>query len=418
MKNVGFFLLLSISYLTVSAQENYLPGFVVTPRGDTVRGTIDYRNWKRNPSTISFKRETDQLIFFYDASQIKSFSVAQEYYESGRVQIEVSPERSDELSFEFNFILEEEVAFLQALVTGTKSLYYLVNKVGKDNFYIKNGDTFELLLYKQYAQNVNYTRQVLINKKYIGQLSNYLIDCNELQRKTNNVRYSQKELTKLFEAYYLCKKEKPGFKKSPERIIAQTGVLGGIAMSSLKMGNTTKLRVSNPDYGNSVNAAGGVSLTLVMPRNQQRFAIHNELLLTSYSFTGNDLIYDADDDYIDTEYNFKATQLKLNTLARIRIFNQSPVSVYLEAGFMNALALAITAEQIQTTVFHAPPKITKSEALNARSYEQGLVAGVTGQYRKFSLTTRYETGNGFSKITSLKTSINRFYFAIGYRLTK
>ncbi|HMV09780.1 MAG TPA: outer membrane beta-barrel protein [Cyclobacteriaceae bacterium] len=418
MKNSILLLLLFCSFFTISAQENYLPGFVIASKGDTVRGTIDYRNWKRNPAAISFKRESDGLIFSYDPSQIRGFLVAQEYYESARVQTEVSPERTNELSYDVEFILEEEVAFLQALITGNKSLYYLVNKKGKDNFYIKNGDKIDLLLYKQYARNVNYTRQVLINNKYIGQLSNYLGDCTGLQQKTNNVRYSQKELAKLFEAYYRCKTDQPKFKKNPDRAIVQLGLVGGIAISSLKMGNTSKLRVSKADYDNSVNAIGGLSLTLVLPRNQQRFAIQNELLVANYNFTGNDLIYEADDDYIDTEYNFKATQLKLNTMVRIRVLNRQPVSLHLEAGIMNALALSIEAKQTQTTVFHAPAVTTKRDALNARSYEQGFVGGAAGQYGKFSLTARYGTGNGFSKINSLKTTINRFYVAVGYRLTK
>ena len=417
MKNYPLLLLTFFFSFALSAQENYLQGLVITSKGDTVRGTIDYRNWKRNPSTISFKRETDGLIFQYDPEQIKGFSVAQEYYESGRVQIEVSPERAGELSYEVEFILEEEVAFLQALVTGKKSLYYLVNKKGKDNFYIKNGDKLELLLYKQYARNVNYVRQVLINNKYIGQLSNYLGDCTDLQQRTNNVRYSQKELTKLFEAYYKCKDDQPKFKKNPDRAIVQFGIMGGVVISSLKM-NTSKLRLSKPDYDNSVNVFGGLSLTILLPRNQQRFAIQNELLLTNYNFTGNDLIYEADDDYIATEYNFKATQLKLNTLVRIRVFNQQRMSLHLEAGVMNALALSIEARQTQTTVFHGPAETTKGDALNARSYEQGFTIGITGQYEKFSLTTRYEKGNGFSKANTLKTPISRFYVGVGYRLTK
>lgn len=417
MKNYALLLFILLSFHALSAQENYLPGFVITSKNDTILGTIDYRNWKRNPTTISFKRETDGLIFLFEPNQIKGFSVAQEYYESGRVQTEVSPERAGELSYEVEFMLDEEVVFLQALVTGNKSLYYLINKKGKDNFYIKNGDKLDLLLYKQYARNVNYTRQVLINNKYIGQLSNYLGDCTDLQQRTNNVKYSQKELTKLFEAYYKCKNEQPRFKKNPDRATVQFGVMGGVVMNSLKM-NTSKLRLSIPDYDNSVNVFGGLSLTILLPRNQQRFAIQNELLLTNYSFTGNDLIYDADDDYIATEYNFKATQLKLNTLVRIRVFNQRPLSLHLEAGIMNALALSIEARQTQTTVFHGPAETTKGDALNARSYEQGFIIGITGQYEKFALTTRYEKGNGFSKANTLKTPISRFYVGVGYRLTK
>ncbi len=37
------------------AQSNYKPGYVVTSKGDTVRGFIDYQDWGSNPTSISFK---------------------------------------------------------------------------------------------------------------------------------------------------------------------------------------------------------------------------------------------------------------------------------------------------------------------------------------------------------------------------
>src|ERR1700733_6331117 len=37
------------------AQSNYKPGYVVTLKGDTLRGFIDYREWDSNPNAINFK---------------------------------------------------------------------------------------------------------------------------------------------------------------------------------------------------------------------------------------------------------------------------------------------------------------------------------------------------------------------------
>src|ERR1700723_2731412 len=38
-----------------AAQSNYQPGYVVTPKGDTVKGFIDYQAWDNNPGSIYFK---------------------------------------------------------------------------------------------------------------------------------------------------------------------------------------------------------------------------------------------------------------------------------------------------------------------------------------------------------------------------
>jgi hypothetical protein len=47
-----FFFLLPFFSL---AQTNYKPGYVVTLKGDTLRGFIDYKEWIKNPKYISFK---------------------------------------------------------------------------------------------------------------------------------------------------------------------------------------------------------------------------------------------------------------------------------------------------------------------------------------------------------------------------
>lgn len=59
------------------AQSNYKPGYVVTSKGDTVRGFIDYRNWDSNPSAISFKSAlNDRGKQVFTTGNIKLFSIS------------------------------------------------------------------------------------------------------------------------------------------------------------------------------------------------------------------------------------------------------------------------------------------------------------------------------------------------------
>lgn len=44
---------LVVSQITL-AQKNLQPGAVITSRGDTLKGFIDYRNWEKNPIAIDF----------------------------------------------------------------------------------------------------------------------------------------------------------------------------------------------------------------------------------------------------------------------------------------------------------------------------------------------------------------------------
>lgn len=417
MKKFFFALVLWMFSIAAFAQENYLAGYIITNAGDTVRGYVDYRNWKTNPGTIQFKKEIADEVMIYPPTHIAAFSVSGEFYESAEVDIEVSPDKVNELDFEYDFKIETQVAFLQCLVKGSKNLYYLVNKTGKDNFYIKHGNSFELLLYKQYARNENYIRQVLLNKKYSGQLLVYLNDCPTLKSKIETSRYLKRDLIKLFEAYHECKSENPTFTRKGDKMKVEYGALAGVIINSFNIESKTVNAVSKADYDQSIDPTGGLFLTLILPRNQGRFAIQNELLITSYHIKGQYLQYSSEDNFSETRITIKATHLKLNTLARMRI-PVKQVNLKLEAGISNAYALSISAEQVQTTVFFGPPETVTSSAMNERKYEQGLVGGLGAAYKKFSLTTRYERGNGLSKAISTKTSFNRFYFMMGYRIGK
>ncbi len=49
---LSLFCLLSLNVL---AQENLVTGFIVSLKGDTTHGLINYKNWRQNPKTIQFK---------------------------------------------------------------------------------------------------------------------------------------------------------------------------------------------------------------------------------------------------------------------------------------------------------------------------------------------------------------------------
>jgi hypothetical protein len=63
------------------AQTNYKPGYVVTLKGDTLRGFIDYREWDSNPDLINFKpaineknrKLTPDDITFFNVNNLDSY---------------------------------------------------------------------------------------------------------------------------------------------------------------------------------------------------------------------------------------------------------------------------------------------------------------------------------------------------------
>src|SRR6187549_1124270 len=91
-------LLVFVGLAKVSAQVDYRPGYVVSSQGDTIQGSIDYRNWLQNPKTISFRPSAQGVEHTYKPLEIRAFGVAGDVYESAIVHVDVSPTSVDELS--------------------------------------------------------------------------------------------------------------------------------------------------------------------------------------------------------------------------------------------------------------------------------------------------------------------------------
>ncbi len=55
------------------AQDNYQPGAVVTLKGDTIHGYINFKEWEINPRSISFQASTGVSPVKYSVNDIQYF---------------------------------------------------------------------------------------------------------------------------------------------------------------------------------------------------------------------------------------------------------------------------------------------------------------------------------------------------------
>ena len=64
-------LLLSLSSLA----QGYLPGYVVTNNGDTLKGFVKYVRTENSPRVIRFKTDANAKVNKYSAADVKYFSI-------------------------------------------------------------------------------------------------------------------------------------------------------------------------------------------------------------------------------------------------------------------------------------------------------------------------------------------------------
>ena len=397
------------------AQENYLPGYIVTLSGDTIQGSIDYRNWEYNPDNIRFRPVNGKEILTYGPLDIQAFSVHDEHYIGAIALVDAANFNLSKLPASSEPILQTDTIFLQAIILGPKSLYHLKRRKGEEHFYIGQPTGFELLVYKKYFKTSGGRAGVAENRRYLGQLAVYLQDCPSIQAQLERVKYDKKSLKKLLSYYYACTQSETSFQKTSEKISVNIGVLAGPSISSISFESSNNVNTYlNVDYPPSVNVAGGLFFDAILPRNQGKWSFCNELFFTSYQFSSRSDNYTDEDRYTINYTEINYAYVKLNSLVRFS-YPVGAIRIYANAGMSNGFAInEHNYRRRESKVFST----VRSEELKAieetRRYEQGLVLGLGARYRRYSLEARHQRANGMSEYVTLATPTRRYYLLLGY----
>ena len=96
-------------------QQNYLPATVVI-KGDTISGSIDFKEWSTGPFSINYKSEDGKSVKNFKPRDIQSFSVNGNYYVSSVCKLDISPVQLDQLSRNGEQTFRTDTLFLQVLV--------------------------------------------------------------------------------------------------------------------------------------------------------------------------------------------------------------------------------------------------------------------------------------------------------------
>ena len=210
MKKIYKFLFLFLLPFTSIAQSNYKPGYVVTLKGDTLHGFIDFREWDSNPSSINFKTAaddrkptkltTDEISFF-------NINNADSYL---RYAGKISMDRTDanHISSGRDIRYKTAVVFLKVLQKGERVTLFSYSDDLKTRFYVAEHSEqlpAELVYREYYTTDVSYnsgdrSRSVSENT-YMNQLfalaQKYNMLTNSLQWDIEHLSYSEPNLLKI-----------------------------------------------------------------------------------------------------------------------------------------------------------------------------------------------------------------------------
>jgi hypothetical protein len=184
------------------AQKNFQPGYVVTWKGDTVRGFIDYKEWDNSPVHISFRSAgTDGDKKQYTASDIRSFEISgKEAYLGSVVKISLHPTKVSDLHGR-DTSWKIDTVFLKVIETGKlATLLSYVDKI-KERFYIlEEGQQqpTELLIMEYIREG---SMSLVTESVYKGQLQALMFNKNvttdKLSQRIEDAAYEERDLKEI-----------------------------------------------------------------------------------------------------------------------------------------------------------------------------------------------------------------------------
>ncbi|UYZ57957.1 PorT family protein [Hymenobacter latericus] len=400
------------------AQTNYKPGYIVTQAGDTLRGQIDFQDWRRNPASVTFRTGESAAAASYQPAQIRGFGAANQHFASAYVQVETSPRSLANLSSSPDFALRQDTLFVRPLIDGPKSLYSYVDADDNEHFYFRNGAALELLLYKKFIRYAGSAKTVVPIENYKGQLAAYLGEFPGAQASLAAADYTRSRLEKLYAGYYKQLGAQPAFRQKTQGTSAEFGVLAGGTVSRLTFSSSSEAyyHLTKTPLEASKGFSGGLFLNLTPPSKMRRLSFVNELMFSAYEFKGHYRDTRNANTYTDTDFVYAAGYLKLNNLLRYS-YGLGSTRVFLNAGISNGLMVSQKNTRTDVSHFYTTVRTTQSKALDdVRPYEQSLVFGLGGRLSRFSAEARHEIGNGMSYIVALRSTTSRTHILTSFYL--
>jgi hypothetical protein len=201
-------LLASFFSAPAAAQSNYQPALVVTSKGDTLHGFINYGEWEGNPKSIEFKSDQAAAPQKLTAASVTFFRVAVNHlaeYEGYAGPISTDNTEINHLSTGRDTSFKTDTIFLRVLQDGKKLKLFSYTDGQKTRFFIAENfsDRPVELTYRIYWNEgeASGAAHTIYETAYKGQLYDEAVKFGvmspSLKTAISNAEYREDDLVKI-----------------------------------------------------------------------------------------------------------------------------------------------------------------------------------------------------------------------------
>ncbi|MEQ8707002.1 MAG: hypothetical protein RIC19_23925 [Phaeodactylibacter sp.] len=392
------------------AQQSFRPGKIEKVDGKVLNGLIAYGNASANPEKFQYKAGGDEPVQVFYPLDIRSVSVEGDRFVSAVVDREKSSMNRENMGFSEEPVLERDTVFLKVFYDGGKSLFHLRDNYGKDQFYIKEAGTYELLIYKKYLVEVSGGSNVVAERKtYLKQLENYLSECVAIVQGIAKTDYTINSMRSVFDAYYQCMDGESAFRATHEEAKIKWSVKAGASYSTISVsGGGDALNAALEDVS-STNATAGVSMEVFFPWVNERISLANDLLYTQFRF--QQTITPERPTLPTPTVDLGAAYLQLSSMLRYHYYFGNNWSVLGGAG----IALGYKLQEYNSLTVEGIGYVREDPAVReTRVTELCGSIGIGVAKGPLSVELRWQRGQGMSNVVNLALPVTRFFAVAGY----
>ncbi|MDO3627918.1 hypothetical protein [Mucilaginibacter sp. BT774] len=406
---VPFFLL--IIHVSVFAQSNYRPGYVVQSNGDTLKGFINYREWDRCPESIDFKfNPSDKQPSQFTPVNSKGFRVnGLDAYLTYNGPLSLNETDLHNLPDHLDTTKRQGTVFLKQLVTGKYITLYYHNDEIKIRFFIAEGNNppIELMYYKYYTEagGINHLDiykgqlSLLISKLYPGNA-----------RLTRRVESTNYELSQLESLANEINGNKPGSNRSASRFFF------GVAFNSTRVQINNVNYIDNPQSLTYLSPKINAGIDVFGNKNVQKYILRTEL---SFSYIKPRFNYSEDPHFniktiSDIGYSFDQYTITATPQLLVNLYNKTNFKFYLDGGIgLNCSAYSNQVLNIKyTNAFNTVTTSSTADPYKLQSFwltypvQIGAVFNKVEVHLTYIAKTDYAPGAGSGKTQVTNQAIN------------
>jgi hypothetical protein len=329
------FLALLITILNACfAQKNFVPGYVITNSGDTVRGRINYQGWTHNPRSIQFQLAEGAETRDYTVNNLRSFEVTgKDNYRSAVVQRSTKPIDISQLKVGYSDTVLTDTVFLRLVVKGKWNLFEL--NVNKSIFYLQVDDgPIEELRYVVDLQESNqyFSERYYFRNQINGKLFTAGAD-KKLSRSVVSLNYNEIELRKFIEG---VNQSISG--SGNELVIHKTKLFSfyagvSAAINTMSMKGEGDARVDALSFKGSVSPAIQAGVNISSGRNLQRLMGRVELCYYNFNITGSGTIPETYYPGSALDYTLKMSDFRTSFNLLYNVVDYPAFKTFLGVGY-------------------------------------------------------------------------------------